>query len=104
MALRRAAQLGGMFARCGTTQSAGSHATTNRGLVTVALPDLPYDYGALQPVISARIMELHHSKHHAAYVTNFNKAQETYADAEAKGDVAKMIALHGALKFNGGGM
>lgn len=103
MALRRAGQLGCIFTRCSSAQPAGSHAT-NRGLTTAALPDLDYDYGELQPVISARIMELHHSKHHAAYVTNFNKAQETYADAEAKGDIAKMIALQGALKFNGGGM
>ena len=33
------------------------------------LPDLPYDYGALEPHLSARILELHHGKHHAAYVT-----------------------------------
>ena len=38
------------------------------------LPDLPYDYSALEPVISGRIMELHHDKHHAAYVANLNKA------------------------------
>jgi Fe-Mn family superoxide dismutase len=33
-----------------------------------ALPDLPYDYNALEPHISGKIMELHHEKHHAAYV------------------------------------
>jgi len=38
------------------------------------LPDLPYDYDALEPVISKKIMELHHGKHHAAYVNNVNKA------------------------------
>eukprot|EP00466_Bigelowiella_natans_P020703 jgi/Bigna1/41304/e_gw1.51.118.1 len=68
-----------------------------------ALPDLNYDYGALEPTVSAKIMELHHSKHHQTYVTNLNAALETYADAEAKGDTAKMIALQGAIKFNGGG-
>ena len=47
--------------------------------------------------------QLHHSKHHAAYVTNFNAALGQYAEAEAKGDVARMIALQPALKFNGGG-
>lgn len=83
-------------------RSARSH-VIHRGLVTVSLPDLPYDYGELQPVISARIMELHHSKHHAAYVTNFNKASESAAQAEAKGDVASIIALQSAIKFNGGG-
>lgn len=49
------------------------------------LPDLPYDYGALQPHISAEIMQLHHSKHHAAYVNNLNIAEEKYKEALAKG-------------------
>lgn len=67
------------------------------------LPDLPYDFSALQPVISAEIMELHYSKHHNAYVTNLNAALEKYQEAEAKGDLAAMIALQQAIKFNGGG-
>lgn len=71
--------------------------------MTEKLPDLPYDYNALEPVISAEIMELHHSKHHAGYVKNYNAAAEKYADAEKKSDVAAMIALQSALKFNGGG-
>ena len=40
------------------------------------LPELSYDYAALEPSISARIMELHHSKHHAAYVANLNAQLE----------------------------
>jgi superoxide dismutase len=48
-------------------------------------------------------VQLHHTKHHAAYVANFNAALGAYAEAEAKGDVARMIALQPALKFNGGG-
>jgi Fe-Mn family superoxide dismutase len=68
-----------------------------------ALPTLDYDYAALQPAISAQIMEIHHSKHHATYVNNYNAAIETYADAERRGDIAGMIALQGAIKFNGGG-
>jgi superoxide dismutase, Fe-Mn family len=67
------------------------------------LPDLPYDFSALEPVISAEIMQLHYSKHHNAYVTNLNAALEKYHDAEAKGDIAAMIALQQAIKFNGGG-
>jgi len=67
------------------------------------LPDLTYDYSALEPVISSRIMELHHSKHHQTYVTNLNVALEKYADAEAKGDVDAMIGLQAAIRFNGGG-
>lgn len=67
------------------------------------LPDLPYDFSALEPVISAEIMQLHYSKHHNAYVTNLNAALEKYRDAEVKGDIAAMIALQQAIKFNGGG-
>jgi len=67
------------------------------------LPDLPYDYNALEPVISAEIMQLHHSKHHATYVNNLNLAEEKLADAVNKSDVSSVIGLHGALKFNGGG-
>jgi Fe-Mn family superoxide dismutase len=40
------------------------------------LPDLTYDYGALEPFISGKIMELHHDKHHAAYVNGANAALE----------------------------
>ena len=50
------------------------------------LPALDYDYGALEPHISAEIMEIHHSKHHAAYVNNLNIAEEKYAEAQAKGN------------------
>jgi len=67
------------------------------------LPDLPYDYNALEPVISAEIMQLHHSKHHATYVNNLNVAEEKLNDAVAKSDVSSVIGLHGALKFNVGG-
>ena len=48
-------------------------------------------------------MELHHKKHHQAYVTNLNAALEQYAAAEHKGDLKAMISLQGAIKFNGGG-
>ncbi|MBS0624987.1 MAG: superoxide dismutase [Verrucomicrobia bacterium] len=67
------------------------------------LPDLPYDFGALEPVISAEIMELHYSKHHKGYVTNLNTALEKYHEAESKNDVAAMVALQSAIRFNGGG-
>lgn len=67
------------------------------------LPQLPYELNALEPVISAEIMSLHYNKHHAAYVTNLNKALEQYAEAEKKNDISAMIALQSAIKFNGGG-
>lgn len=72
-------------------------------MANYTLPDLPYDFGALEPVISAEIMQLHYTKHHNAYVTNLNGALEKYAEAEKKQDVAAMIALQQAIRFNGGG-
>lgn len=50
-----------------------------------SLPDLPYDYGALEPHINAQIMQLHHSKHHAAYVNNLNATEDKYREALEKG-------------------
>ena len=44
------------------------------------LPNLPYDYNALEPYIDAKTMEFHHSKHHRSYVDNLNKALEKYPD------------------------
>ena len=70
---------------------------------THSLPDLPYDYNSLEPVISAEIMQIHHSKHHATYVNNLNIVEEKLADAVAQNDVSTVIGLHGVLKFNGGG-
>jgi len=67
------------------------------------LPDLSYDFNALEPVISAEIMTLHYTKHHQAYVTNLNAALEKNAEAEAKSDLAGSIALQPQIKFNGGG-
>lgn len=67
------------------------------------LPDLPYDYNALEPVISGQIMEIHHQKHHAAYVNNLNIAEEKTQEALLKGDIRTVIQQQNILKFNGGG-
>ncbi|XP_021192374.2 superoxide dismutase [Mn], mitochondrial [Helicoverpa armigera] len=67
------------------------------------LPELPYEYSALEPVISREIMSLHHSKHHATYINNLNAAEEKLAQAQAKGDISTVISLAPGLKFNGGG-
>jgi len=72
-----------------------------RGKAT--LPDLPYDYGALEPHISGKIMELHHKKHHQTYVTGLNSALETIAEAESKGDITKAATVAPLLNFHGGG-
>ncbi|KAJ2307595.1 Superoxide dismutase [Mn], mitochondrial, partial [Coemansia sp. Cherry 401B] len=67
------------------------------------VPDLPYDYNELEPVISAKIMKLHHDKHHAAYVAGLNAAEEKYAEAQARNDVQAQVQLQPLLRFNGGG-
>ena len=67
------------------------------------LPDLPYDYAALEPHISGRIMELHHDKHHAAYVAGANTALEKLAAARAADDFAAVNLHEKNLAFNLGG-
>ena len=67
---------------------------------TYALPDLDYDYGALEPHISGQIMELHHDKHHAAYVTKANETLEKIDEARAKADYTRIAGLEKALAFN----
>ncbi|MDO5053286.1 MAG: superoxide dismutase, partial [Pseudoclavibacter sp.] len=67
------------------------------------LPELPYDYAALEPHISGRIMELHHDKHHAAYVKGANTALEQLAAARETGDFANVNKLEKDLAFNIGG-
>jgi Fe-Mn family superoxide dismutase len=52
--------------------------------VTFTLPPLPYAFDALEPHIDAKTMEIHHDKHHAAYVNNLNKALEGHADLQSK--------------------
>ncbi len=65
-----------------------------------ALPDLPYDFGALEPHYSGQIVELHHDKHHAAYVSGANTTLEKLADARDKGDFGAVVGLEKTLAFN----
>ncbi|XP_010486715.1 PREDICTED: superoxide dismutase [Mn] 1, mitochondrial-like [Camelina sativa] len=74
-----------------------------RGIQTFTLPDLPYDYGALEPAISGEIMQIHHQKHHQTYVTNYNNALEQLDQAVSKGGTSAVVKLQSAIKFNGGG-
>ena len=67
------------------------------------LPELPYDYAALEPHISGRIMELHHDKHHAAYVTGANTALEKLAEARESGAFDAVNLYEKNLAFNLGG-
>ncbi len=74
------------------------------------LPDLPYAHDALEPHIDARTMEIHHGKHHAAYIANVNGALEAHPDLAAK-SVEDLISdlhaipddIHAAVRNNGGG-
>lgn len=61
------------------------------------------DYGALEPSISGKIMELHHKNHHQTYVNSFNTFTEQLQAAEHKQDIGAQIALQPLLRFHGGG-
>ncbi|MCP9621901.1 superoxide dismutase, partial [Nocardia otitidiscaviarum] len=67
------------------------------------LPDLDYDYSALEPHISGQINELHHSKHHAAYVAGANTALEKLEEAREKGDHGAIFLYEKNLAFHLGG-
>ncbi len=64
------------------------------------LPELGYDYAALEPHISGKIMQLHHDKHHQAYVTGANTAIAKLAEARDSGDFANINKLEKDLAFN----
>jgi Fe-Mn family superoxide dismutase len=78
--------------------------------MSYTLPDLPYAFDALEPYIDAKTMEIHHDKHHNAYVTNLNKALEGHADLQAL-SLEQLLAQLGkvpdgirtAVRNNGGG-
>lgn len=69
------------------------------------LPSLPYAFNALEPHIDARTMEIHHGKHHNAYVTNLNKALEgSGAENQTVEDICKNVSkFPAAVRNNGGG-
>jgi Fe-Mn family superoxide dismutase len=71
--------------------------------MTYVLPELDYDYAALEPFISGKIMELHHGKHHATYVAGANTALEKLAESREKNDFGNIAKLEKDLAFNLGG-
>ena len=72
-------------------------------MAAYTLAELPYDYSALEPHISGKIMELHHDKHHQAYVTGANAAVDALAEARESGNLANVNKLEKDLAFNLGG-
>jgi superoxide dismutase, Fe-Mn family len=71
--------------------------------LTNCLCMFPDDYGALEPAISGKIMELHHKNHHQTYVNSYNAANEQLQAAESKQDITAAIALLPLINFHGGG-
>ncbi len=72
-------------------------------LEPISLPALPYQYDALEPVISAQIMEIHHNKHHQAYVDGYNRSLAQLKQAEANARIQMLLNLLPTLSFNAGG-
>ncbi|MET7334726.1 superoxide dismutase [Nonomuraea sp. NPDC005650] len=64
------------------------------------LPDMPYDYAALEPAITGEILELHHAKHHAAYVKGANDTLDRLAEARDKGEFGGLVGLEKTFAFN----
>jgi len=95
----RASTSGARIGNAGPVGVAGTRFFTAK----VTLPELPYHYGALEPAISGKIMQLHHDKHHATYVNSYNEAVEKLADAQTKGDIQTQVALQALTNFHGGG-
>jgi len=67
---------------------------------TYTLPELEYDYAALEPHISGRVLELHHGKHHAGYVKTANTTLEQLDEAREKSEFTRIAALERALAFS----
>ncbi len=65
-----------------------------------SLPELPYDYAALEPHYSAEVVELHHDKHHAAYVKGANDTLEKLAAARDTGEFESIVGLQKTMAFN----
>ncbi|MFF4776781.1 superoxide dismutase [Microtetraspora fusca] len=64
------------------------------------LPDMPYDYAALEPAITGEILELHHAKHHAAYVKGANDTLDRLAEARDKSEFGNLVGLEKTYAFN----
>jgi Fe-Mn family superoxide dismutase len=71
--------------------------------MSYTLPELPYDYSALEPFVSGQIMQIHHDKHHKTYVDGANTAVAKLEEARAKGDFWAINKLEKDLAFNVGG-
>src|SRR5271156_3281616 len=96
--------------RSATASEFASNLKVEEKFVPFTVPPLPYSFDALEPYIDAKTMEIHHDKHHGAYVTNLNKALDGHADLQSKSleDLLKSLdsipeAIRTAVRNNGGG-
>jgi Fe-Mn family superoxide dismutase len=96
--------------RSGSLTCSDSNLSLEEKPVAFTVPPLTYPFDALEPYIDAKTMEIHHDKHHGAYVTNLNKALEGHADLQAKSidDLLKGLdsvpdSIRNAVRNNGGG-
>src|SRR5215472_5959682 len=96
--------------RAGSVSNSDSNLTLEEKPVAFTVPPLPYAFDALEPYIDAKTMEIHHDKHHGAYVTNLNKALDGHADLQSKSidDILKNLDaipenIRTAVRNNGGG-
>jgi Fe-Mn family superoxide dismutase len=93
-----------------TVLDLASHLKLEEKPVAFTVPPLPYPFDALEPYIDAKTMEIHHDKHHGAYVTNLNKALDGHADLQSKSleDLLKNLDsipenIRAAVRNNAGG-
>jgi superoxide dismutase, Fe-Mn family len=105
-----AASLAPGVLRAATFTDSDSNLTLEDKPVAFTVPPLPYSFDALEPYIDAKTMEIHHDKHHGAYVTNLNKALDGHADLQAKSvdDLLKSLDsipdnIRTAVRNNAGG-
>jgi superoxide dismutase, Fe-Mn family len=71
-------------------------------LQKAVLPKLDYNYEDLEPVLSKEVVEIHHTKHHQAYIDNYNRLIPQLHQAIANGETEKIVTLTKDIKFNGG--
>lgn len=95
--------LSSVMVSCGDSQTNSNAKKVNT--MSFTLPDLPYDYNALEPHIDARTMEIHHTKHHKAYTDNLNAAIEgtDLAGKSIEDILANVASASPAVRNNGGG-
>src|SRR5258705_386360 len=110
MARLGAEKLGASLLAADDPEKSKENFTPEDSPMAFTVPPLPYAFDALEPYIDAKTMEIHHDKHHGAYVTNLNKALEGHADLQSKSidDLLKGLDsvpenIRNAVRNNGGG-